>query len=84
LNNAVKHAGAKRIRLQLVRAGERARLVFEDDGKGYASGAAAGDGARGFGTATLRERVIVLGGELQIDSAPGQGTRVVVEFPLPS
>lgn len=83
LNNAVKHARARRVRLQLAPADGRWRLVFEDDGQGYDPDSTARSGAHGFGTATLRERVLVLGGTLRTESAPGKGTRLTAELPSP-
>jgi signal transduction histidine kinase len=60
----------------------RLHVIIEDDGKGF--DAVALDepvGRRGLGLLGMRERAAQLKGSLQIDSAPGQGTRVVVDLP---
>src|SRR5439155_697243 len=57
---------------------EVARLV--DDGRGF--NAAGADGAGGNGLRNLQARAAALGGSLEIDSAPGEGTRLTLRFPL--
>lgn len=80
LNNVLKHAGASKVSISLMPDGDRLRLEIADDGAGFdpESGAA----ARGYGLQSMRERAEQLGGRLQVDSAPGQGARVIVEVPL--
>jgi len=78
LNNVAKHAGAGRVQLQ-VRSGEsRLAVLISDDGKGFDI---EGDFS-GFGLAGMRERVELAGGELQIESMPGSGTRVSASMPI--
>jgi len=86
ITNIARHAGAESV---LIQVGERAgRLVveIEDDGRGFVPSQAPGlDADRpSFGLMGMRERVELLGGTLDIDSAPEQGTRVKVEIPLPA
>jgi len=87
LNNALRHAGATRIEVELRWSGgpDGADTVLEvavtDDGRGLPPGAAA-DG--GFGLLGMRERVEALRGELEIDSRPGEGLRLVARLPLPA
>lgn len=77
LHNAVRHAGAARVRVTLSVTQERSRLVLEDDGCGFDPAAErAGRGVRG-----MRARVTELGGRFEIGSAGERGTRVVVELP---
>jgi signal transduction histidine kinase len=78
LNNVAKHAGAGRVELQ-VRSGEdRLAVLISDDGKGFDI-----EGEfSGFGLAGMRERVELAGGELQIESRPGSGTRVSASMPI--
>ena len=61
----------------------RIRLGIEDDGKGFdvAEAMRLKDGMRGLGLLGMRERAVLLGGRLSIDSRPGHGTRVDVEVP---
>ena len=79
LNNSLKHAGARHVRVCLDLDGEQVRLEIADDGVGFAPEEIAGCG--GLGLPGMRERVQRLGGRLRIDSAPGQGTRITVEVP---
>jgi glucose-6-phosphate-specific signal transduction histidine kinase len=55
-------------------------IAIEDDGRGFAEGVADGS-RRGLGLIGLRERVTEQHGQVEIDSAPGGGTRVVVTLP---
>lgn len=80
LRNAIQHSQAAFIRLLLLREEDRFRLVVEDDGCGFMPNQV--DESRHFGIALMRERVDLAGGVLQIDSAPGGGTRLVVRLPL--
>ena len=51
-----------------------------DDGSGFDASRA--DGQGGFGLKSMKERVVLMGGELSIASAPGKGTRVEARVPL--
>jgi PAS domain S-box-containing protein len=84
LFNVVKHAGAEQASLTLSRGADgRLALVVEDAGAGFDATAQRESlgGDRGFGLISMRERLHFLGGELDIESAPGVGTRVVVTMP---
>ena len=72
LSNAARHSGAERIEVALRRNGEGAELVVSDDGRGFAFEKS----ERGLGIAGMRERALLIGGELTIESRPGQGTTV--------
>lgn len=76
ITNVHRHAGASRVEASLRRDGNQAVLTLIDDGKGGA--AASGNGLSG-----MDERLRALGGELRIESPPGQGTRLVASLPLP-
>jgi signal transduction histidine kinase len=78
LNNALKHGKPGRIAVRLRQMEHRVSLEIADDGAGFdpAMGADGGLGLRG-----MRERVARCGGSLDIESAPGKGTRVRVEVP---
>lgn len=78
LQNALRHAGATRVMLRLDVAPDRICLRIEDDGRGFATEDAAGSR---FGLLGMRERARLLGGTLQIESAPGAGTRITAEIP---
>jgi signal transduction histidine kinase len=74
--NALKHAGAERIRIVVESAADRLRLTIADDGRG---------GARARGGLThMADRVDALGGTLSISSPPGDGTRIEAVLPCGS
>jgi two-component system, NarL family, sensor histidine kinase DevS len=74
LSNVGRHAGARTCRVTLRRKDERtAMLEIDDDGKGFDPVAAAG---KGNGLGNLEERAGSLGGTLEIESSPGEGTTV--------
>jgi len=78
LNNALKHAGARQIRVSLEGADDQVRLGIEDDGRGFdASAPLRREADSGWGMMIMQERAAALGAELRVDSAPGSGTRVV-------
>jgi PAS domain S-box-containing protein len=79
LNNSVKHAKAHHLQVCLQLEGGAVRLEVVDDGIGFDPATAGGRG--GLGLPGMGERVQRLGGRLQIESAPGQGTKVSVEVP---
>jgi len=77
LTNALRHARASQVALQLHDLGDqRLRLVIEDDGEGFAP-----EAPRGLGLIVMRERAQSVGGQLQIESSPGAGTRIELLLP---
>jgi signal transduction histidine kinase len=84
LHNAVKHAGARHILMGTRREEEYILLWVEDNGVGFgpASSSRFGPGKEGFGLFSIRERLSHMGGEVTIESRPGQGTRVTLKAPL--
>lgn len=81
LNNAVKHAHATTVRLRAGVDAHVARLEVSDDGVGF--GVADAERRRpGMGLFTMRERMALVDGTLEVDSAPGRGTRVIARVPL--
>ena len=85
LNNVARYSGAETVLVQLQVRGGRLTLDVEDDGKGFepSSVPPPRNSKRGLGLLGMRERVEVFGGTLAVDSAPGQGTHVRIEIPLP-
>ena len=79
LTNIVKHSRARNVSIVLVRKPGAVAAVIEDDGEGF-DPASAREG--GFGLEGMRERVGLLDGRLQIESADGGGTTIVAEVPL--
>lgn len=76
--NVVRHAGARRCTLVLCERPRSVRLEILDDGTGFDPLTE----PEGVGLAGMRERVAEVGGTCFVESAPGEGTRVVVEVPL--
>ncbi len=77
LSNVVRHANAKRSKVQLVRTGPNAVLVVEDDGSGFDTRRS----STGNGLRNMRDRASSLGGTLKI-SSNGRGTSLRVTFPV--
>jgi signal transduction histidine kinase len=79
LHNVVKHARARHVRLRLALERGSLRLEVQDDGAGFDP---SGEFPGHMGLTSMRERVIRLAGEIEITSAPGQGTRVRAQVPV--
>ncbi|HBY92384.1 MAG TPA: hypothetical protein DEP84_00230 [Chloroflexi bacterium] len=79
LANIRKHAAADRVLVTLTAADERFMLVIEDDGQGFDPGEDVPETRHGL--RSMRERASLLGAELQVVSAPEEGTRVCIEWP---
>lgn len=77
--NAVRHAEAHAIRVTILADNECIRLVVADDGRGFDRRSI---GARSLGLLGMEQRAISVGGTLDVDSAPGRGTRVTFACPL--
>lgn len=79
LQNAAKHARAGRVNLSLDSTDKTVRLGVTDNGAGFAVGAVR---PTGFGLRGMRERAGLLGASLEVSSAPGKGTSVILKLPL--
>lgn len=80
LNNAARHAGGRSVTVALQRMDDGLVLAVRDDGVGFDPTLAwAG---KSLGLASMRERLRLVEGTLDIDSAPGQGTGIVAWIPL--
>ena len=81
LLNVVKHARARRSTLSLRRRGAEVEIEVADDGIGFAPGAQEG-AEGGYGLFSIREQLGRLGGRIEVDSRPGEGSRVLLRAPL--
>lgn len=77
LTNAARHSGAERVEVTLSRSERGVVLEVADDGRGFAFEQSEG----GLGIAGMRERALLVGGELTIESRPGHGTTVRLSVP---
>ena len=76
LTNVAKHAEASRVGVTLSYAGAEVLLDVRDDGRGFANGA-----GTGFGLTSMRQRIRGVGGHVEVQSAPGEGTSVSARVP---
>ena len=82
LTNAAEHAAAARVAVRVEDRADRVEIEVSDDGRGFEKQALTAAVTRGhIGLASITERVEALGGVVQINSAPGAGTRVQVVLP---
>ncbi|RYD19827.1 MAG: PAS domain S-box protein [Verrucomicrobiaceae bacterium] len=77
LNNVVRHAEAGKVTLTL-ESGDEVVLTVEDDGKGFTNP----EGSGRLGLIGMRERMTLLGGELEVDSVRGRGSRITLRLPM--
>ncbi len=83
LFNAVKHAGVKTARVDLRRTNHHVEITVADEGVGFDPQTAmpGKDKAGGFGLFSIGERLNLMGGTMEIDSAPGRGSRFTLRAP---
>jgi PAS domain S-box-containing protein len=83
LFNVVKHAGVKTARVEIVQEDSRIRVDVEDEGVGFDPIQLKREGteSRGLGLFSIQERLSYLGGSMEIDSAPGRGSRFTLITP---
>jgi two-component system, NarL family, sensor histidine kinase UhpB len=80
--NITKHAHAKNVRIQLEKVARKLTCLVHDDGVGFeVSAALSPAGHRGLGLIGMRERLIAVGGTLDINSSSGRGTDLLVKIP---
>lgn len=80
LRNVVSHANASRVRLRLERTGPDLELEVCDDGLGFDP---AEEHPQRLGLKVMRERMLAVGGNLWVQSKPGQGTHILARLPWP-
>ncbi len=82
LQNLRKHSGASQAQVSLRKDGDRLRLSVCDEGKGFDTKEKRNK--EGLGIPSMGERVRLLGGQFEIQSEPGKGTKIEVCVPLPT
>jgi len=80
LRNCIKHSGAQKAQVALSRTRDAIRLSVSDDGCGFDPKSQANE--RGLGFISMRERLHVVGGELNVHAELKSGTRIEVSVPL--
>jgi signal transduction histidine kinase len=81
LHNIARHARASEVRLSITTSGNEMAIRIEDNGRGFES---APDNSSCDGLRNMRLRTEEIGGQFQLDSRPGQGTRVAVRYSWPA
>ena len=89
MSNVHRHARAATVQVSLERSDGAVRLEIRDDGVGFDphrlhEDTLRADPGRGMGLLGMRERIGIIGGDLAIESAPGQGATVRAHVPLPT
>jgi len=78
VDNALQHARANSVHIEIAFNEKEVRLQIKDDGKGFDIQKT----RRGVGLTGMRERTKEIGGKFTLNSKPGKGTRVEVTVPL--
>lgn len=78
LNNALKHSGGDKIRIGFLNRGKRFVLNIADNGRGMPLKTL----SEGYGLSSMRERALIVGGQLNVSQAPGGGALVDLEVPV--
>lgn len=83
LTNITKHARAENVKIQLTQVARNLHCLIQDDGAGFdVSAVLSRKENRGLGLVGIRERLNAVGGTLQVQSQPGQGTGLLVKIPM--
>jgi|CXWL01.1.fsa_nt_gi PAS domain S-box-containing protein len=83
LNNIAKYANANHVSVLLEKRDGNVILIVEDDGSGFDPEAESNsEVSKGLGLIGMRERAALVGGDIEIESAPGRGTAIYVRVPL--
>lgn len=82
LSNAARHADADHVRIRIRRRPGEVRATVEDDGKGFDVAETIASNSNGLGLFGMQERAAYVGGDVEVTSMPGEGTRVVARVPI--
>ena len=80
INNTMKHAAATSAIVQVTRSNDQISVTVEDDGKGF--DASILNQSKGIGWTNIQNRVDFLKGKLDVQTSPGKGTSVLIEFAI--
>lgn len=85
LNNAIKYSEADEVKVMLVNDNDYLKLEIADNGKGFAASTINDQTKRnlsGNGISNIQERTSLVDGEFRIETAPGQGTKILIKVPI--
>ncbi len=82
LTNIRKHSTDSKALLKIESVGEEAKITIEDNGQGFDPDTLHEEAARHYGLQFMRERAESLGGRVEIETKPGEGTKVIVKVPV--
>ena len=83
INNIIKHSGADKVTIQLIKYPTYINLTIEDNGRGFVY-IQAKEEKIGIGLSNILSRIEYLKGTIDIDSSTGRGTTVIIEIPTGS
>ena len=84
VNNAIKHAEAKKVSLLLLKTDKSLIFNFTDDGKGFDFQSTMNDPKSGLGLRNIQSRLSVISGKLDMKASHGEGTNTTIEIMLPN
>lgn len=82
ISNAIAHSGGDEIYFKCYSENKMCYIEIEDNGKGFVDGEYEQDGQKHFGLSVVKERVMILNGEINISSVINRGTKISVVIPL--
>lgn len=82
VNNALKHANAKQLVVQMIQEPGRLCFIVQDNGTGFTIHDK--QHIKGIGLSTVKSRIEALNGKMEMISTPGNGTEFTIEFPVPT
>ena len=82
VRNVIKHARATRVGIILESTPKEVRLIIEDDGAGFTLDPGQNGETPRFGLVGIRERLALVHGVLEVETAPGKGTTILIHVPL--
>lgn len=82
LFNIVKHAATSQATVTLEKSDRYARIAISDSGKGFNAGEITSNPKSAHGLLIIQDRLGLIGGNMEVISKPGEGTRVMIETPL--
>ena len=85
ITNVIRHARASEVMIRLWQQDGHLTLQLADNGSGFEASmlADADESGKGLGLHGMQERAMILGGEFDLRTAPGQGTRITIRIPFP-